>query len=65
MALPKLQLKDLSSRALRSALDRLCRLDGPGQDEVSWGYVHEGNDEKLTATRDQILEEFILRGEKP
>lgn len=63
MALPELQLKDLSLITLRKALDRLGR--DAGQDEVSWGYIHEGKDVKLTATREQILEEFIFRGEKP
>jgi len=64
MSLPPLQLKDIGLRSLRSALDRMGR--EVGVESTSWGYIDEnGKDAKLTATREQILEEFIIRGEKP
>lgn len=64
MSLPPLQLKDLGTRSLRNALDRMGKI--VGQEETSWGYIDEnGNDAKITATREQILEDFVIRGEKP
>ena len=56
-----LQIKDLGLRSLRLSLDRM-----DDTAEATWGYIDDnGNEAKLVATQEEVLQELRIRGEKP